>query len=83
MTAALSLDQRRLNRAEQVEHLRRKMAAVSGKVGGGRRGRSAVDRPASGLGIFAAAARIAGRTASRRRCRAGRWRCCRAPGRCR
>ena len=38
MTAAMSLDQRRLNRAEQVEHLRRKIAAVSGKVGGGRRG---------------------------------------------
>ena len=38
MTAALSLDQRRLNRAEQLEHLRHKMAAVSGKVGGGRRG---------------------------------------------
>lgn len=38
MTAAVTLDQRRLNRAEQVEHLRRKMAAVSSKVGGGRRG---------------------------------------------
>ena len=38
MTAAMTLDQRRYNRAEQVEHLRRKMAAVSGKVGGGRRG---------------------------------------------
>jgi hypothetical protein len=38
VTAAMSLDQRRLNRAEQVEHLRRKIAAVSGKVGGGRRG---------------------------------------------
>jgi hypothetical protein len=38
VTAALDLDQRRLNRAEQVEHLRRKIAAVSGKVGGGRRG---------------------------------------------
>ncbi len=37
MTAAVTLDQRRLNRAEQVEHLRRKMAAVSSKVGGGRR----------------------------------------------
>jgi hypothetical protein len=33
----LNLDQRRPNRAEQLEHLRRKMAAVSGKVGGGRR----------------------------------------------
>jgi hypothetical protein len=38
VTAALDLDQRRLNHAEQVEHLRRKIAAVSGKVGGGRRG---------------------------------------------
>jgi hypothetical protein len=38
VTAALSLDQRRINRAEQVEHLRRKIAAVSGKVGGRRRG---------------------------------------------
>ena len=38
MTAAMSLDQRRLSRAEQVEHLRRKMAAVSGKGGSGRRG---------------------------------------------
>jgi hypothetical protein len=38
VTAAITLDQRRHNRAEQVEHLRRKMAAVSGKVGGGRRG---------------------------------------------
>jgi hypothetical protein len=38
VTAAMDLDQRRLTRAEQVEHLRRKMAAVSSKVGGGRRG---------------------------------------------
>ncbi|MGH3674139.1 MAG: hypothetical protein ACRDU5_00065 [Mycobacterium sp.] len=38
MTAAMSLDRPRLDRAEQVEHLRRKMAAVSGKVGSGRRG---------------------------------------------
>jgi hypothetical protein len=37
VTAAVTLDQRRLNRAEQVEHLRRKMAAVSSRVGGGRR----------------------------------------------
>ncbi len=45
MTAALSLDRDRENRAEQLEHLRRKMAAVSGKVGGGRRGAApAVDR---------------------------------------
>src|ERR1700682_477592 len=34
----MSLDRRRLDRAEQVELLRRKMAAVSGKVGGARRG---------------------------------------------
>jgi hypothetical protein len=38
VTAAMSLERRPLNRAEQVEHLRRKIAAVSGKVGGGRRG---------------------------------------------
>jgi hypothetical protein len=38
VTAALSLDRRRPDRAEQLEHLRRKMAAVSGKVGGGHRG---------------------------------------------
>ena len=38
MTAAMSLEQRRFDRAEQVEHLRRKIAAVSGKVGAGRRG---------------------------------------------
>jgi len=38
VTAAMSLEQRRLDHAEQVEHLRRKIAAVSGKVGGGRRG---------------------------------------------
>ncbi len=38
MTAAASLDQRGSNRAEQVEHLRRKMAMISGKGGGGRRG---------------------------------------------
>ena len=37
MTAALRLDQRRPDRAEQLEHLRRRIAAVSGKVGGGRR----------------------------------------------
>ena len=38
MTAAMSLDRPRVDRAEQVEHLRRKMAAISGKVGPGRRG---------------------------------------------
>ena len=34
----MSLDRPRVDRAEQVEHLRRKMAAISGKVGPGRRG---------------------------------------------
>jgi hypothetical protein len=38
VTAAMSLDRPRVDRAEQVEHLRRKMAAISGKVGPGRRG---------------------------------------------
>ena len=38
MTAAMSLDRDQVDRAEQVEHLRRKMAAISGKVGKGRRG---------------------------------------------
>lgn len=49
MTTAMSLDQCQLTRAEQVEHLRRKMAAVSSKVGGGRRGAasSAEQLPAS------------------------------------
>src|SRR6478752_1876438 len=41
----MSLERRRHDRAEQVEHLRRKMAAVSGKVGGGHRGAApAVDQ---------------------------------------
>lgn len=38
MTAATNLDLRQLNRSEQVEHLRKKMAAVGGKVGSARRG---------------------------------------------
>jgi hypothetical protein len=38
VTATMSLDRPRLDRAEQVEHLRRKMASISGKVGPGRRG---------------------------------------------
>jgi hypothetical protein len=38
VTAAMNLEPRWLDRAEQVEHLRRKIAAVSGKVGGGHRG---------------------------------------------
>jgi hypothetical protein len=33
MTAAIALEKRQLNRAEQLEQLRRQMAAVSGKVG--------------------------------------------------
>ncbi|WP_445169041.1 hypothetical protein ACTXG7_06815 [Mycolicibacterium sp. Dal123E01] len=33
MTAAIALGKRQLNRAEQLEQLRRQMAAVSGKVG--------------------------------------------------
>jgi hypothetical protein len=41
VTAAMSLDRRELDRAEQVEHLRRKIAAVSGKVS---RGHSATPR---------------------------------------
>lgn len=49
MTAATNLDQRQLTRAEQVEHLRRKIASVSSKVGDGRRGAasSAAQLPAS------------------------------------
>ena len=35
MTAAMSLDQRGLTHAEQVEHLRRKIAAVSGRTSHG------------------------------------------------
>jgi hypothetical protein len=38
VSAAMSLDRHRHDRAEQVEHLRRKMAAISGKIGPGRRG---------------------------------------------
>ena len=34
MTAAIALDQRHSDRAEQLQQLRRQMAAVSGKVGG-------------------------------------------------
>ena len=34
----MSLDRHRVDRAEQVEHLRRKMAAISGKVGPSQRG---------------------------------------------
>ncbi len=37
MTAAIALEKRELDRAEQLEQLRRQMAAVSGKVGAGRR----------------------------------------------
>jgi len=45
VTAAFTLDQRRLDRAEQLEHLRRRMAAVSGKVGGGRGGAAPAGDP--------------------------------------
>ena len=38
VTAVMSLDRHRHDRAEQVEHLRRKMTAISGKVGPGRCG---------------------------------------------
>lgn len=38
MTAATNLDLPQLTRAEQVERLRKQMAAVGGKVGSGRRG---------------------------------------------
>ena len=40
MTAALALEQRRFDRAEQLQQLRSKMAAVSAKVGAGRRGQA-------------------------------------------
>ncbi|HYB35723.1 MAG TPA: hypothetical protein VEF72_08055 [Mycobacterium sp.] len=43
MTAALALDQRHGDRAEQLKLLRRQMAAVSGKVGAGRRGHAHSD----------------------------------------
>ena len=43
MTAALGLDQRYADRAEQLKLLRRQMAAVSGKVGAGRRGHAHSD----------------------------------------
>ncbi|MCI4676907.1 hypothetical protein [Candidatus Mycolicibacterium alkanivorans] len=36
MTAAIALEKRQLDRAEQLQQLRRQMAAVSGKVGGTR-----------------------------------------------
>ena len=36
MTAAIAMEARQLDRAEQLEQLRRQMAAVSGKVGAGR-----------------------------------------------
>ncbi|BBY17404.1 hypothetical protein [Mycolicibacterium litorale] len=38
MTAEAHLEHAQLTRAEQVEHLRKQMAAVAGKVGSGRRG---------------------------------------------
>ncbi|KUI20685.1 hypothetical protein AU192_13715 [Mycobacterium lehmannii] len=48
MIAAVSLNQRQLTRAEQVEHLRRKIAAVSSKVGGSRRGAASTSEPLPG-----------------------------------
>jgi hypothetical protein len=42
MTSALALDQTRINRAEQLQQLRKQMAAVSGKVGAGCRGQTGV-----------------------------------------
>lgn len=41
MTAALTLDQRQCDRTEQLQQLRRQMAAVSGKIGAGRRDQDA------------------------------------------
>ena len=43
MTAAIALEQRQLDRSEQLEQLRRQMAAVSGKVGAGWRGVTPAD----------------------------------------
>ena len=40
MTAAVGLDHRHENRAEQLKRLRRQMSAVSGKIGHGRQGHS-------------------------------------------
>jgi hypothetical protein len=46
VTVATSLEHRRLDRAEQVEHLRHKIAAVSGKVSDGCRAPTpSIDRP--------------------------------------
>ncbi|WP_396934105.1 hypothetical protein [Mycolicibacterium sp.] len=45
MTVAVDADLGRLTRSEQVEHLRRKMAAVSGKVGSAHRGTPRGDGP--------------------------------------
>ena len=43
MTAAVAFDHRHEDRAEQLKRLRRQMAAVSGKVGSGRRGHTHSD----------------------------------------
>ncbi|MGV9797865.1 hypothetical protein ACWDTP_07370 [Mycobacterium sp. NPDC003449] len=45
MTAAVGPDLHLLTRSEQVEHLRRRIASVSGKVGPARRGPSSSDGP--------------------------------------
>ncbi len=49
MTAVRRLDRVGDTRAEQVEHLRRKMAAVTGKVGGGHRGQAPADPVRAGV----------------------------------
>lgn len=46
MTAALSLNRHAENRSEQVEQLRRQIAAVSGRVGASRRGPEGATAPA-------------------------------------
>ncbi len=43
MAAATSLDARESDRAEQVRHLRRRIAAISGGVGSSHRGSSSID----------------------------------------
>ena len=79
----MSLEQRRLDRAEQVEHLRRKIAAVSGKVGGGRRGPAPSMDPLPDSESLLPLPESSWPNCSQRRCRAGQSRCCQAPDRCR
>ena len=72
----MSLDGHRVDRAEQVEHLRRKMAAISGKVGPGRRGQvpsnDVLPEPESLLPLPESLTEALPTTLPR-----GRWRCCR------